>query len=75
MSLGESELCYWDIDCHKSFSVYFSEGIKNSHDMWFSKDCAGSDHLFGCAGLRKRVIIFLTSAIYEGRMGTQSKRI
>ena len=49
--VGESELCYWAIDCHKSFSVYFSEGIKNSHDVWFSKDCAGSDHLFGCAGL------------------------
>ena len=52
--VGESELCYWAIDCHKSFSVYFSEGIKNSHDVWFSKDCAGSDHLFGCAGLRKK---------------------
>lgn len=64
--VGESELCYWAIDCHKAFNTHFSENIKNSHDVWFSKDCAGSDHLFGCAGLRnKSYCIFNTQYAKE----------
>lgn len=52
--VDESELCYEDVDCHKSFNVFFSEDCEDSHDVYFSKDLIGCHHCFGCANLRRK---------------------
>jgi Zn ribbon nucleic-acid-binding protein len=49
-----SELCYMDVDCGKSFRIFFSEDCFSSHDIYFSKNLTGCDHCIGCINLRNK---------------------
>ncbi len=52
--LGESELCYWDINCGRDFKVFFSEDCDSCHDVYFSKNLIGCSNCFGCINLRNK---------------------
>lgn len=52
--LGESELCYGNVNCGKCYSVYFSEDCTGCHDVYFSKSCIGCTNCFGCVNLRNK---------------------
>ncbi|MBI5220715.1 MAG: hypothetical protein HY978_02685 [Candidatus Liptonbacteria bacterium] len=57
--LGESELCYGNINIGKCYTTHFSEDSNSCRDCYFVKDCTGCDNCFGCMGLRnKRYHIF-----------------
>ncbi|MBI5220712.1 MAG: hypothetical protein HY978_02670 [Candidatus Liptonbacteria bacterium] len=50
----ESELCYEDFFCIKSYRVFFSCYIENSQDIWFSRNLTGCTNCFGCVSLRNK---------------------
>ncbi|MDA2922310.1 hypothetical protein MYX07_03530, partial [Patescibacteria group bacterium AH-259-L07] len=52
--LGESELCYGNINCGKCYKVFFSEDSTSCHNVYFSKYCVGCSHCFGCINLRNK---------------------
>ena len=55
----ESELCYQDIVCFRSYRLFFSEHCTDCHDVYFSKNLEGCSYCFGCINLRnKKYYIF-----------------
>ncbi|MEK7608001.1 MAG: hypothetical protein AAB495_00240 [Patescibacteria group bacterium] len=52
--VGESELCYEDVNCRKSSRLFFSEDSSDCVDVLFSKNCWGCTNCFGCANLRNK---------------------
>ena len=53
MMVGESELCYQDIEAD-GFKIFFSEGCEECREVYFSKDCTGCSNCFGCKNLRNK---------------------
>ncbi|MBI2023795.1 hypothetical protein HYT00_00115 [Candidatus Giovannonibacteria bacterium] len=57
--LGESELCYGVINGTKLHKVFFSEDVRECHNVYFSKNMVGCSDCFGCINLKnKKYFIF-----------------
>lgn len=52
--LGESELCYWVVNCGKCYRTFFSEDCSGCTDIYFSKGLIGCNNCFGCVNLRNK---------------------
>jgi hypothetical protein len=52
--VGESELCYGDINVGGSYKTHFSEDSNGCNDCYFVKDCVGCSNCFGCMNLRNQ---------------------
>ena len=52
--LGESELCYENINCGKCSRVFYAEDCMSCHDVYFSKLLTGCTNCFGCVNLRNK---------------------
>src|SRR3989344_3335423 len=48
----ESELCYGSIGVNSSYRVFFSDGVSDSVDIWFSRNCYNCTNCVGCVNLR-----------------------
>ena len=49
-----SELCYFSFDIEKCYQTVYSVSCKDCSDVYFSKDCVGCSHCFGCVNLRNK---------------------
>ena len=47
-----SELCYGSTGFKKCYRVFFSYECTDCVDVWFSRNCTGSNNLIGCVNLR-----------------------
>ncbi len=54
LQIQNSELCYDSVLVNKSFRTFYSLDCDGSSDIYFSKQCVGCNHCFGCVGLRKK---------------------
>ena len=52
--IGESELCYENINGYKLYNCYFNIDCGDSHDVHFSRNCYDCSNCFGCVNLRKK---------------------
>ena len=52
--LGESELCYQNINCGHCYKTFFSEDCNDCVEVYFSKACIGCSKCFGCINLRNK---------------------
>ncbi len=52
--VGESDLCYEDVNCRKSSRLFFSEDSSDCVNVFFSKNLWGCTDCFGCANLRNK---------------------
>jgi len=52
--LGESELCYWNINCGKGYNLFFSEDSDECNNSYFLKGCVGCSDCFACTNLRNQ---------------------
>lgn len=52
--VGESELCYGVINGTKLHKVFFSEDIRECHNVYFSKNMVGCSDCFGCINLKNK---------------------
>ena len=48
------ELCYDDIQCERSYRLFFSEKCEDCNDSMFLFDCRNCQNCFGCANLRNK---------------------
>ncbi len=53
LSGGEQELCYESINPDNSSRALFTSYCHKDNDVLYGDSCQSSDHLFGCAGLKK----------------------
>ncbi len=47
-----SELCYESIGVNGSYRTFFSDGVGECVDVWFSRSCNSCTNCFGCVNLR-----------------------
>ncbi|MCX6741548.1 MAG: hypothetical protein NTY61_04080 [Candidatus Parcubacteria bacterium] len=52
--LGESELCYGDINLGNCYDTHFSEDSNMCRGCYFVKQCVGCNDCFGCFNLRNK---------------------
>lgn len=50
----KSALLYEVVSSFASHSVFFSYRIRDSHDVYYSRECFNCEYLFGCAGLKNK---------------------
>jgi len=48
------EFCYEDVQCERSYKLYFSQLCENCNDSMFLHDCRNCQNCFGCVGLRNK---------------------
>ncbi|OGN25669.1 MAG: hypothetical protein A2925_02380 [Candidatus Yanofskybacteria bacterium RIFCSPLOWO2_01_FULL_44_22] len=57
--MKQVERAYEGFVCLRSYNVFFSSNVSESHDVYFSKDLIGCEYCFGCVGLRhKKYMVF-----------------
>ncbi|MFH0890723.1 MAG: hypothetical protein V1856_01685, partial [Candidatus Liptonbacteria bacterium] len=52
--LGESELCYGNVNCRKCQKVFFTENSTDCYDVYFSRNLVGCSNCFGCTNMRNK---------------------
>ncbi len=50
----QCELCYYSINLHSSFKVFFSKTCVSCSELWFCQDCVGCTSCVGCTNLRNK---------------------
>ncbi len=50
----ESELCYENVNCTRTFKTFFSEDCTDCHEVYFSKNLIGCNNCFGCINLKNK---------------------
>src|SRR3989338_5667954 len=48
----DSELCYESVGVNSSYRVFLSDGVSDSVDIWFSRNCYNCTNCVGCVNLR-----------------------
>ncbi|TSC75327.1 MAG: Uncharacterized protein G01um101433_901, partial [Parcubacteria group bacterium Gr01-1014_33] len=54
LMMADSELCYFDIGCGRSYMTHFSEDCRECRNVYFSKECVNCSDCFGCINLKNK---------------------
>ncbi|TSC76707.1 MAG: Uncharacterized protein G01um101433_708, partial [Parcubacteria group bacterium Gr01-1014_33] len=54
LMMADSELCYFDIGCGRSYMTHFSEDCRDCRNVYFSKECVNCSDCFGCINLKNK---------------------
>lgn len=68
----QSQIVYQSLGITKSFKVFYSKGIHDCNNMWFSVDCVGCSECIGCSGLINQSYC-IENKIYEKNEYFQKK--
>ena len=72
---GESELCYENINCNKTYNSSFLVNSKNCINSFFLYDCSGCQDCVLCTGLRNKKFYIRNKMYTESAFRDELKKI